>query len=141
VYPGTILTPTLWLGNGITDLINTGNYNVYVNFDYSLYLSTSYDTFTWVTTQGSLNALGNPLFTYGNKGSLNTTRIGNYTYTQINANLLFNPNPLQMPANVSNFQLQINLNSTINATSPIPPYFDIYIPSQNNFVVTLQPLI
>jgi hypothetical protein len=141
VYPGSILTPNLWIGTGLTNLINTGNYNVYVKFDYSLYLSTSYDTFTFVDTLGSLNDLGNPLFTYGNKGSLTTTRVGNNTYTQINANLLFNPNPLQMPANISNFQIQINLNSTINATSNLPPYFDIYIPSENNFVITLCPLI
>jgi hypothetical protein len=105
-----------------------------------LYLSTSYDKFTFVNTQGSLNALGNPLFTYGNKGTQNSTRVGNYIYTNINANLLFNPNSSQMPANISNFQLQINLNSTTNSTSTTPPYFDIYIPSQNNFVVTLQSL-
>jgi hypothetical protein len=139
-YPGTILTQNLWLGTGLTNLINTGNYNVYVNFDYSLYLSTTYDNFTWVNTQGSLNALGNPLFTFGNKGSSNTMRVGNSSYTQVNANLLFNPNPSQMPANISNFQLQIILNSSINATSILPPYYNIYIPAQNNFVVTLQPL-
>jgi hypothetical protein len=139
-YPGKILTPNLWLGQDLTNIINTRNYNVYINFKYSLYLSTSYDTYTWVTTQGSLNTLDNQLFSFGNKGSLTTTRVGSYTYTDINTTLLFNPNLYQMPANVSNFQIQLILNSSINSSSSVPPYFDIYIPAQNNFTVTLSPL-
>jgi len=136
LYPGNIKT-SFWLGKGVTDIINTGNYKVCVDFDYSLYLSTSYDSFTWVNTIGSLNTLDNPLFTFGNKGSSKLTRVGNSVYTQVNTRLAFN----QIPANVSNFQLQINLNSTINAISSLSPYFDIYIPSNNNLKITLSPQV
>jgi len=126
-----IKIPNLWLGNGLTSLINSGNYNVYIDFDYSLYLSTSADSVTWVTTLGSLNALDNPLFIFGNKGSSKLTRIGNTTYTQINTRLAYN----KTPANVSNFQVQLNLSSILM------PYFDIYVPSSNNFKITLSPLV
>jgi hypothetical protein len=141
VYPGNIITPNLWLGDGITRYINTGNYRVYLDFHYSLYLSTSFDNFTWINTLGSLNTLDNPLFTFGNKGSSSSSRVGNTIHTQINSRLLFNPRTQQIPANVSNFQLQLILNSTVNAISSLSPYFDIYIPSSNNFKITLYPLV
>jgi hypothetical protein len=139
VYPQNIIGPTLWLENNITDIIKTNNYDVYVDFQYSLYLSTLTDRFTWVDTLGSLNSLDNPLFTYGNKGSISKTRVGNDVYTQVNNTLLFNSKTTQMPLTTSNFQIQINLNSTINAISPLSPYFDIYIPGSNNFKITLTP--
>lgn len=139
-YPGQILTPIIPLGNTLSQLINSQRFNVYVDFHYSLYLSTSTDNFTWVNTLGSLNNLDPPSFTFGNKGSSSATRVGNNVYTQVNNTLVFNPTPLQMPINISTFNLQINLNSTINATSSNAPYFDIYIPTTNNFKFTLVPV-
>lgn len=131
---GQIMTPIIPLGDSLSQLINSQRFNVYVDFQYSLYLSTSADTFTWVNTLGSLNTLDDPSFTYGNKGSSKISRVGNNVYTTLNTTLLFIPNSLQMPAKITNFQLQIN------TTSSNEPYFDIYIPTNNNFKFTLTPI-
>lgn len=139
-YPGQILTPFITLGSTISQLINSQRFNVYVDFQYSLYLSTPSDNFTFVNTLGSLNTLDDPVLLFGNKGSSNISRVGNNVYTTLNTSLLFSPTVTQMPANISNFQLQINLNSTLNASSSTSPYFDIYIPNKNNFKFTLMPI-
>jgi hypothetical protein len=138
-YSGKILTPIIPLGEKLSHLINSHRFNVHVDFQYSLYLSTPTSNFTWINTLGSLNTLDDPILLFGNKGSSNITRVGNNTYTTLNTSLVFSPTVTQMPANISNFQLQINLNSTINAISPLSPYFDIYIPGSINFKITLTP--
>jgi len=140
LYTIKITAPTIDLGSTFSQLINTNKFNLYVDFYYSLFLSTSRDNFTWVNTLGSLNTLDDPELLYGNKGSYNTTRVGNNAYTTIRSSLLFNPIQTQMPANITNFQLQLELVSTINARSRIGPYFDIYIPAKNNFKFTLVPI-
>jgi len=140
-YPGNIQLNSFSLG-GLSSIINTGKYTLTVDFQYSLYLNTPNDLFTWVTTLGSLNTLDDPSLVYGNKGSQLTTRVGNNVYSQINNNLIFNPSYNQMPLNVSNFNLQLLLNSSINIspTTNMAPNFDIYVQGLNNFTFTLTPI-
>ena len=140
-YSSSIITNSFWLGNDLSDLINSRKYSVYADIQYSLYLSANTTSFTWVSTLGVFNQLDNPSYTYGNKGVSFTTRIGNINYSHINTSLVFNPQTLgyntQIPINVSNFHFEIYLTSSI-ATSR--PAFDIFMPGYNNVTFTLVPV-
>jgi hypothetical protein len=114
-------------------------YTTYVNIEYSLSVSTN-TTFSWVSTLGIFNQLDDPSYIYGNKGVSFTTRIGNSQYSHINTTLLFNPQTpgynTEIPINVSNFHLELYINSNTTAS----PAFDMYMQGQNNIIFTLVPL-
>ena len=138
-YGSTITTPSFWLGSNLSGLINSVMYTTYVNFEYSLSVSTN-TTFSWVSTLGIFNQLDDPSYIYGNKGVSFTTRIGNSQYSHINTTLLFNPQTpgynTEIPINVSNFHLELYINSNTTAS----PAFDMYMQGQNNIIFTLVPL-
>ena len=138
-YGSSITTPSIWLGSNLSGLINSGKYTTYVNLQYSLSLSTN-TTFSWISTLGVFNQLDDPSYMYGNKGVSFTTRLGNYQYSHINTTLLFNPQTpgynTQIPTNVSNFHIELYVNSNTPSASPV---FDIFMQG-NNITFTLVPL-
>ena len=138
LYPGRILTSSMFLGTGLQDLIETKQYNVFVDFQYNLYLSTPYDSYSWVSTTGYLGS------NVGTTGRTVTTRVGNQSFETIRESLTYAPQLIaeqtQIGFNASNFFLDIRLNSSINATSTYSPAFDIYVPGENNFTFTLVPV-
>jgi len=125
-YPGVIKTPSVSLGN-LSSTINSSNFNVYVDFEYSLNLNTPNDLYTWVSTVGVFNQLDNPIYVDGNKGATTTTRVGNNTYADIKTSLLFSPSSTQIPQNTSSFHFEVYLNPSINSIGSIAPNFDIYV--------------
>jgi len=137
-YSSNITIPSFWLGANLSQLINSGNYTTYVNLQYSLSLSTNTTSFSWVSTLGVFNQLDDPSYTYGNKGVSFTTRLGNDQYSHINTTLVFNPKySTQIPINISNFHLELYVNSNKSADSPA---YDIFMQGQNNVTFTLVPL-
>ena len=137
-YPGRIITSSITLGDSMSNLIASKQYDVFVDFQYNLYLSTPYDTFTWVSTTGYI---GSNAATIGRQV---TTRVGNRDYDTIRQTLTFAPQPLatqdQIGQNPSSFFFTLDLLSTPAATNAKSPAFDIYIPGANNYVFTLVPV-
>jgi len=138
----TITTPNIWLGQGLSDLINSKKYNVFVQYQYSLWVSTVRATppITWISTTGFLGTGG------GIVGRTASTRIPNSQFTTITNNLSYKPqtafSQTEMGIPLSNFTMTVNLQSTlINLTSSITPAFDIFVPGQNNFTFTLVPVL
>jgi hypothetical protein len=142
-YPLKILTPYVSLGSSFQGLIDSKLYNVFVDTQYSLYLSSSYTSSTWVSTTGLFNSTV-PFSNLGLYGRTVTTRQGNNTYQQIYNKLSYIPQPngqeTQISPSASNFGLNIFLQSTVNTISSLAPAFDLYIPGQNNYTITLVPI-
>lgn len=143
LYPGQILTSNVWLGEGMQSIINSGQYNIFVNYQYNLLLNTS-DQYSWVSTVGVFNSLER-FAMYGNKGTASVTRIGNNQYIQITNTHCFKAEMpgyrTQIPTNTSNFHLEIYLQSTISCKTEYAPQFDIFIPGENNFTFTCVPVL
>jgi hypothetical protein len=124
-------------------LINSGNYVVNVNLQYSIYVSTTslqIPSFTWVSTLGAFNSLNT-----NTPGISVTSRIGNNQYSQINSSLTFLPYSIinttqQIPNHTSKLRVEFWLSNT-GSTLPdaTVPYFDIYMSANNNISFTLIP--
>jgi len=136
----TIQTSNLWLGEGMSNLINSKKYNVFVEHTYSLWVSTVVSRpITWISTT---TTIGN---TSGASGRTAVTRIPNTTYTEVTNRFMFKPQvnsafPREISLQASNYNLTIYLQSTIFNTNRATPSFDIYIPGENNFTFTLVPV-
>ena len=134
LFPTLITMPSLWLGSELESLINTKQYNVFVDCKYSLYLSTSVAKCTWVSTIGQ--------FCDEAPGQTATTRCGDRTYMDITSRLMYNPNsPNDIGIDASSFRLSIMLQSTIGSIDNMTaPSFDLFVPGRENFTVTLVPI-
>jgi len=142
--PISIATNKIILSDQLKSLINEGNYCVNVNFEYSIYVSTTSlqtPSFTWISTIGVFDNLS-----LINKGTFINSRLGNNQYSQINNSLTFLPFNVigttnQIPNNIHNFHIEFCLS---NSGSTLPnatiPYFDIYMPASNNITFTLIPI-
>jgi hypothetical protein len=137
-YPYCIQTSNVWLGDTMSQYINSKKYNVFVDCQYSIWLSTSTTPYSWIDTTGYFGT-GNGLI-----GQTCRTRVGDTTYSQIKNTFMYNPEPVghqtQIGPNTSNFSLSICIGSTIQTTSSNIPSFDIFVPGSNNFTITLVPI-
>jgi hypothetical protein len=141
-YPLRIQTSNLWLGEDMRDLINTQNYNVFVESQYSLYVSTNKDPFTWVSTTGGFDSTNRQLGDLGYTGRTTVTRIKNENYMEVYSKLMYTPDQLdtQLGVDNSNFYLDISLRSTTQHTESGDVFMDVYAPGENNFTFTLVPI-
>lgn len=139
----TILSSNVWLGQEMRDLIGTRNYNVFVDYQYSIYVSTNRDPVTWVSTFGRFSY---PI-TYTQSNSytiINTnTRVGDRQYSEVHVRQMFVPDsnapiPISDGAN-SNFYATTRLLSSISAAGPGEIFVDIFSPGANNYTFTLVP--
>ncbi len=137
--PLTIFTPQIWLGEGMTRLINSKQYNVFVDCQYSLEVrDASADAYKYISTLGKFtNSFNTP-----SKGRVQTTRLGNNQYMDIHSKLMFAPedDPVgQIVSQASSFTMEIR----IPGTPTIGDFsnFDLYIPGNNNFTFTLVPAV
>jgi len=150
-YSSNSMTSNIWLGDGLSNLINSRQYTVYVDTQYSAYISTS-TTFSWISTIGVFNSLDDPSYIYGNKGVTFTTRLGNNQYSHIHKSIPFNPLAIgQIPSATSNFHLELSLQSSIArtvtsgcgcriVTIDTSVYTDVFFQGQNNITFTLVPI-
>ncbi len=137
--PYTMRTSNLWLGEGLTTLMNSRNYDVWVEAQYSLYLHNAADSVYWISTTGVFNEIDGT-----NKGRTVVNRGGASNYFQIYDKWMFNParSGLQnnMPPYITNFHLELFFSTNTSASNTMPKY-DIFIPGQNNFTFTLVPVV
>ena len=137
-YPRTIQLPPVSLGPIFSNMLNSKQYNVFVESQYNIYLDAK-DDFTFVSTIGVFGTRVNNLF-----GRTTTTRVGNSNYTTVNTKFMFQPQRFgaqyQIPAFSSNFHLEVVLQSTPNATVNLGPEYRIYVPGENNYTFTLVPV-
>jgi hypothetical protein len=142
-YPLNIRTPSVWLGEGLTRLINSQQYNVFVDCQYSLYLSSQFATvsYDWLSTVGKLLNPAEPFIF--NVGRTQTTRAGMQQYIDVHSKFMFSPQPAgsrdQIVENTSSFIMDIHVLSTQNVT--YAPNYDIFIPGNNNITFTLVPAV
>ena len=136
----------VWLGEDMRDLLATGRYNVFVDYQYSIYVSTNRDPISWVSTFGRFSY---PL-TYVNPSSYNdfpntASRIGDTQYSEIHVKQMFTPGTsadtkvLVPGIGNSNFYATIALQSSIHATGGGEIFVDIFSPGANNYTFTLVP--
>jgi hypothetical protein len=132
----------VWLGEQMEALINTKNYHVFVESQYSLYVSTNKDPFSWVSTTGGFDTGNRQLGVSGYTGRTAVTRIKNDNYMEVYTKLMYTPNQAatQLGVNNSNFYLNVSLRSTNQHTESGRSYVDIYAPGENNFTFTLVPI-
>lgn len=136
--PYTMKSSNVWLGEGLTSLMNSRNYNVWVEAQYSLYLHNAADTVYWISTTGVFNETDGT-----NKGRTVINRGGTSNYFEIYDKWMFNPakagEQSNMPPNISSFHLELFF-STTSSTNGTMPKYDIFIPGQNNFTFSLVPV-
>lgn len=142
-YPRVIRLPDVSFGSLFTNLINSKQYNVFVESQYNIALTADVETndaYTFVSTVGVFGTRVSNLF-----GRTTTTRVGNSTtYTTVNTKLMFQPQSFgsqyQIPAFSSNFHLEVVLQPTPNVTVNLSPAYSIYVPGENNYTFTLVPV-
>ncbi len=138
VYPRVIQLPPVSFGPVFANMINSKQYNVFVESQYNISLEAE-DDFTYVSTIGVFGTRPNNLF-----GRTTTTRVGNTNYTTVNTKFMFQPQRFgaqyQIPALSSNFHLEIVLQSTPSVTANIAPGYSVYVPGENNYTFTLVPV-
>ena len=137
--PYTMRSSNLYLGDEMTTLMNSRNYNVWVEAQYSLYLYNAADNFYWISTTGVFNEVDGI-----NKGRTVVNRGGLSNYFEIYDKWMFNPakagEQSNMPPNISSFHLELSFFSTGSVLNNTMPKYDIFIPGQNNFTFTLVPV-
>lgn len=143
-WPVDFQMRTMWLGTDLPALIESKQYRVAVDFQYSLILSTNTVVnpryYSWVSTIGFLGS------NEGTTGRLITTRVGNQAYTTLQEKLVFNPQTLaqqttngQIGINPSSFWFRAVIGSNTANTVVNAPSFDVFVPGENNFTFTLTP--
>ena len=135
--PLTISTPQVWLGEGMTRLINSKQYNVFVDSQYSLQIKyTEANPYEWVSTIGKFTNF----FNTTTVGRSQTTRLGPNQFIDIHTKLMFSPEedpPSQIVTAASSFTFQIRLDSpSVTLTN-----FDLFVPGNNNLTFTLVPAV
>jgi hypothetical protein len=128
-------SPTVEFG-ALSSLIQTGKYNVFIEFQYNIWLSTPFDTFTNISTIGYIGDEGidtNPPNVQ--------TRVGNLQFQTIRQELMFAPGTLcNFGGTTSNFKFDLTFQSTSGATGTKFPAYDIFIPGNNNYTFTFMPI-
>lgn len=136
--PYTMQTSNVWLGEGMSNLINSKQYDVWVEYQYSVNLTnTGAEPYFWVSTTGAFNST-NVL----NVGRTTVNRVGTSNYFEIYTKQMFKAQSLgseqYLPYPTSNFHIELQFFSSVS-TSTMPKY-DIFIPGQNNYTFTLIPV-
>jgi hypothetical protein len=139
-----IIFSNVWITPEIRTFVESGRYDVFVDYQYSIYVSTTFDSMTWVSTLGRF---GYP-FTVPEPGEyrgVNTaTRVGNLQYSEIHVKQMFSSNSdgtsiVNAEGFNSNFYPTVLLQSSIHATGTGEIFVDIFSPGANNYTFTLVP--
>jgi hypothetical protein len=142
-YPIFMRTSNVWLGRDMQQLIDSKQYNVFVEFQYNIYVSTNQDRYTWASTIGMFGST--MVGVNGYKGRTTVTRIPEKQYMEVYTKQMFKPQAsgyeTQLASANSNFSFAIHLSSSAFITAPGDRiYADIFVPGENNFTFTLVPI-
>lgn len=146
-YPVVIDGPRIELSNAFSqayNILDSFNYNVQVDVNYSIVLNKPDTTYNWISTICVFNEYDE----FVNQGRTLTTRVGtNCNYTTINNRFWFysqdqngtslQNDPLNIPDNPSTLQLKIVLQNT--GGSNFNPGYSVYIPGDYNYQLTFWP--
>jgi hypothetical protein len=138
-----IVFSNVWLGN-LSSFIGSDRYDVFVDYQYSIYVSTNTDPVTWVSTLGRFSYPETKDNTNGYRGVNTATRVGNLQYSEVHAKQMLTTNDTNtqllpsIGAN-SNFYPTVLLQSSIHATGTGEIFVDIFAPGANNYTFTLVP--
>lgn len=145
-YPIMIPFSNIWLGEGLQSLIDSKQYDVFVDCQYSIAVSTNQDNLTWVSSIGAFGYPGKVLdSTYF--GRTTQTRVGNTNaiYSEIHTKQMFKAQPFAQETELatfnSNYYMNVRLMSTANMTGTGETWVDIFAPGENNFTFTLIPVV
>jgi hypothetical protein len=125
-------------------MIDTQQYNVVMDCQYSIYVSTATRTtpYVWVSSIGRFGGTTHG-FNSGYTGRTTVTRGGKDQYMEVYTKQMFKAQPNTI--NPSELWLQnelYNMNSYITkpaGSTDTSVYVDIYAPGENNFTITLIP--
>lgn len=136
----------VWLGEELRSLIDGNGYNVFVDCQYSLYISTNYEPFTWVSSVGAFGYSTNKvLFTNNYVGRTTTTRAGYNQYSEIHTKQMFQPEKFTQETQLATFNSNYYMNAYFKSTSIISETGSIsgsiFAPGENNFTFTLVPVL
>ena len=136
--PYLMLTSNVWLGDSMSNLINSKQYDVWVEYQYSIKLANSgAEPYFWVSTTGVFNSTDTR-----NIGRTTVNRVGPSNYFEIYTKQMFNPQHIgteqYLPYQSSNFHIELQFFSSVGITTM--PTYDIFVPGQNNFTFTLVPV-
>jgi hypothetical protein len=144
-YPVFIQFSNLNIGKSIKRLLDTQEYNVFVECQYNVYVSTqtANTPYVWISSIGRFgdNSDGNhPFGDY--KGRTTVTRVGNSQYMEVYTKQMFSPAagtsqlwPLANDIYNMNCLITKPSNSTDSSV-----YVDIYAPGENNYTLTVVPI-
>lgn len=139
-----ILFSNVWLGPALAYEIGSQSNDVIVDYQYSIYISTSFNSMTWLSSLGQF-AYPNTVTEDGYDGANTTTRIGDRVYNEIHVKQHFRPDGSAQTQIIdsfvtnSNFYTTVFLQSSIGATGPGEIFVDIFAPGTNNYFFTLVP--
>jgi hypothetical protein len=144
-YPLEMQTSNLWLGTELQSLIDSKQYNVFVEYQYNIYVSTNTDRFTWLSTTGVFGSPGTTLGVNGYTGRTTATRAAEKQYIEVYTKQMFSPQPAgqetQLAATNCNFAIHLSLTSSPFIMAPgSAVYADVFVPGENNFTFTLVPI-
>ena len=142
-YPAYMRTSNLWLGSEMQRLIDSKQYNVFVEYQYNIYVSTNQDRYTWASTIGMFGSTTKGVDGY--EGRTTVTRLPEKQYMEVYTKQMFAPQPngyeTQLAAANSNFSFALELSKSAFITPPGDKiYADVFVPGENNFTFTLVPI-
>lgn len=142
-FPETIKIAPVWLGGQMQDILDTRQYNAFVECQYSLYISTNTSLPYWVSSVGAFALDDRALGQNGYVGRTTTTRSGQLQMQEIYTKQMFTPEPTfsQIARFNSNYNMNIVLRSTIHSVDSGELYVDLFVPGENNFTFTLVPRV
>lgn len=121
----------------VYDIINARQYDVVVQFNYSVVLNKPTEDFNWLSTITYFNT-----FELGNtsRRRQQLTRVGvNSNYTTLNQSFYFKNNDTsQIPVNASTLNTKFVMTSNTPSSTASPSY-SLYIPGEYNYTFTFYP--
>lgn len=142
--------PAFWLGDGLQSLIDTRQYDVIVDLQYSLFASTSSvegpngyaANFLWISTVGTFgNTPVGALGTY--RGVTSKTRIGNCNYIEVFNRQMFHPTSpgtlIELAFFNSNYRPVFTAIPPGPSFSSLDAFIDVYMSGEDNMIITLIP--
>jgi hypothetical protein len=142
-FPATVKLAPVWLGGQMQTLLDSRQYNAFVECQYSLYISTNTTQPYWISSVGAFSLGDSYLGQNGYIGRTTTSRMGQQQMSEIYTKQMFTPEDTysQLAVLNSNYNMNIVLRSTIQSVGSGDLYVDVFVPGENNFTFTLVPRV
>jgi hypothetical protein len=137
----------VWLGEGLQSLIDSKQYNVFVECQYDLYVCGQQDRYMYISSVGTFGYPGTQLGSNGYEGRTTTNRAPDQTYVHMYTKQMFAPQPssfeTQLAPENCNYAMNIMFAPSVTSCSSglgSCIYADVFAPGENNFTFTLVPI-